>query len=46
MVTGFVIAGIYAATRRPNQKLLQFAGLGIVWVVIVLLTQFRVGLWL
>ena len=45
MVTGLVIAGIYASTRRPNQKLLQLMGLGLVWVVLVVLTQYRVSFW-
>jgi membrane associated rhomboid family serine protease len=45
LVTGLLIAGIYAATRKPNQKLLQLAGVGGVWVVIYLLTQLRVGMW-
>lgn len=45
-MTGFVIAAIYAATRKPSQKLLQLGGLAVVWVVIVLLTQFKVSLWL
>ena len=46
MLTGFVIAGIFAATRRPNQKLTQLVGLGLIWVVIVFLTQFRVNMWI
>jgi hypothetical protein len=46
MLTGFVIAGIFAATRRPNQKLAQLVGLGLIWVVIVFLTQFRVNMWI
>jgi len=45
LITGLVIAGIYAATRKPSQKLLQFAGLAGVWVAIYLLTQLRVGMW-
>jgi membrane associated rhomboid family serine protease len=46
MVTGFVIAGIYAATRRPNQRIVQIVGLSVVWAVIIFLTQLRVSLWL
>ncbi|MFZ9744684.1 MAG: rhomboid family intramembrane serine protease, partial [Aquiluna sp.] len=46
MVTGFVIAGIYAATRRPNQRIIQIVGLSVVWAVIIFLTQLRVSLWL
>lgn len=45
LVTGLVIAGIYAATRRPNQKLLQAVGLILVWGAIYLLTQLRIGMW-
>jgi membrane associated rhomboid family serine protease len=45
LVTGLVIAGIYAATRKPNQKLLQAVGLIIVWGAIYLLTQLRIGMW-
>ena len=46
MVTGFVIAGIYAATRRPNQRIVQIVGLSVVWAAIIFLTQLRVSLWL
>jgi membrane associated rhomboid family serine protease len=45
LVTGLVIAGIYAATRKPKQKLLQAAGLAVVWAAIYLLTQLRIGMW-
>ena len=45
LVTGLVIAGIYAATRKPNQKLLQAVGLIIVWGALYLLTQLRIGMW-
>ena len=45
LVTGLVIAGIYAATRKPNQKLLQAAGIAAVWGAIYLLTQLRIGMW-
>jgi membrane associated rhomboid family serine protease len=46
MVTGLVIAGIYAATRKPNQKMLQLVGLAVVWFVLVVLTQWKVSMWL
>lgn len=46
MVTGLVVAGIYAATRKPNQKLLQLIGVGGVWATIVVLTNLRVSFWL
>ena len=45
LVTGLVIAGIYAATRKPNQKLLQATGIAAVWGAIYLLTQLRIGMW-
>ena len=45
LVTGLIIAGIYAATRKPNQKLLQAVGLILVWGAIYLLTQLRIGMW-
>lgn len=45
LVTGLVIAGIYAATRKPKQKLLQAAGLAVVWAAIYLLIQLRIGMW-
>ncbi len=46
MVTGLVIAGIYAATRKPNQKIFQFVGLAGIWIVLVVLTQWKVSMWL
>jgi membrane associated rhomboid family serine protease len=46
MLTGFLIAVIFSSNRRPNQKLTQLVGLGLVWVVIVFLTQFRVNMWI
>jgi len=45
LVTGLLIAGIYGVTRKPNQRVLQLAGVGGVWAVIYLLTQLRVGMW-
>lgn len=44
LVTGLVIAGIYAATRKPKQRFIQFLGLVAVWGVLVVLTQVRVGM--
>lgn len=44
LVTGLVIAGIYAATRKPKQRFVQFLGLVAVWGVLVVLTQVRVGM--
>ncbi len=46
MVAGLVIAGIYAATRKPNQKIAQFVGLAGFWFVLVVLTQWKVSMWL
>ena len=46
MVAGLVIAAIYAATRKPNQKIAQFVGLAGFWFVLVMLTQWKVSMWL
>ena len=46
MVAGLVIAAIYAATRKPNQKIAQFVGLVGFWFVLVVLTQWKVSMWL
>jgi len=46
MVTGLVVAGIYASTRKPNQKIAQFVGLAGIWFVLVVLTQWKVSMWL
>lgn len=46
MVAGLVIAAIYAATRKPNQKIAQFVGLASFWFVLVVLTQWKVSMWL
>lgn len=46
MVAGLVIAAIYAATRKPNQKTAQFVGLAGFWFVLVVLTQWKVSMWL
>ena len=45
MVTGLLIAFVYAKTRRPNQLGLQILGVGIIWAAIVGLTLFRNELW-
>ena len=44
MVAGFLIAFVYAKTRRPNQLFLQLVGIGLVWVAIVGLTMWRIDL--
>jgi len=44
MVAGFLIALVYAKTRRPNQLFLQLLGIGLVWVAIVGLTTWRIDL--
>ena len=44
MVAGFLIALVYAKTRRPNQLFLQLVGIGLVWVAIVGLTMWRIDL--
>ena len=45
MVTGLLIAFVYAKTRRPKQLGLQVLGIALVWVAIVGLTLFRNELW-
>ena len=44
MVAGFLIAFVYARTRRPNQLFLQVVGIGFVWAAIVALTMWRIDL--
>ena len=44
MVAGFLIAFVYARTRRPNQLFLQVVGIGFVWATIVVLTMWRIDL--
>jgi membrane associated rhomboid family serine protease len=44
MVAGFLIAIVYARTRRPNQLFLQVVGIGLVWAGIVVLTMWRIDL--
>ena len=46
LVTGLAIAGVFAATRKPSQRLVQFGGLVVVWVVLYLLTQLKIGMWI
>jgi len=43
LITGVVIAALYARTRRPQQRIAQFGGIALVWVVLGVLTQIRVG---
>ena len=42
LVTGLVIAGVYAATRKPKQLPLQITGVLAVWGALYLLTQVRI----
>lgn len=44
MVAGFLIAVVYARTRRPNQLFLQLVGIALVWAAIVGLTIWRIDL--
>lgn len=46
LVTGIAIAGVFAATRKPKQKALQFGGIVVIWVVLYLLTQLKIGMWI
>lgn len=46
LVTGIAIAGVFAATRKPSQRALQFGGLVVIWVVLYLLTQLKIGMWI
>lgn len=46
MVTGLVIAFIYAKTRRPNQLVAQILGIGLVWGAIAALTLWKIEMWL
>lgn len=46
LVTGLAIAGVFAATRKPSHRLVQFGGLVVVWVVLYLLTQLKIGMWI
>ena len=45
MVTGLLIAFVYAKTRRPKQLGLQVLGIALVWVAIVGLTLVRNEIW-
>ena len=42
LLTGLAIAGIYANTRKPKQKVAQVMGIAVVWGVLVVLTQWRI----
>lgn len=42
LLTGLAIAGIYANTRKPKQKVAQVMGVLLVWGVLVVLTQWRI----
>lgn len=44
LLTGLAIAGIYSRTRKPQQRVAQLLGIGVVWVALVVLTQVRVGM--
>ena len=44
VVAGFLIALVYAKTRKPNQLFLQLVGIGLVWAAIVGLTMWRIDL--
>jgi membrane associated rhomboid family serine protease len=46
LVTGLVIASVYAATRRSNQKLAQFTGVILVIAALVVLTLWRIQEWI
>ena len=46
LVTGMVIASVYAATRRSNQKLAQFTGVILVIAALVVLTLWRIQEWI
>ena len=46
LVTGLAMAGVFASTRKPSQRLVQFGGLVVVWVVLYLLTQLKIGMWI
>lgn len=46
LVTGLAMAGVFASTRKPSQRLVQFGGLVVVWVALYLLTQLKIGMWI
>ena len=46
LVTGLVIASVYAATRRQNQRLAQFTGVILVIAALVVLTLWRIQEWI
>lgn len=45
MVTGLLIAFVYAKTRRPKQLGMQILGIAVIWAALVGLTLFRNELW-
>lgn len=45
MVTGLLIALVYAKTRRPKQLGMQILGIAVIWAALVGLTLFRNELW-
>ncbi len=46
LVTGLVIASVYAATRRQNQRVAQFTGVILVIAALVVLTLWRIQEWI
>ena len=46
LVTGLVIASVYAATRRRNQRVAQFTGVILVIAALVVLTLWRIQEWI
>jgi membrane associated rhomboid family serine protease len=46
LVTGLVIASVYAATRRQNQRVGQFTGVILVIAALVVLTLWRIQEWI
>ena len=46
LVTGLLIALLFARTRKPNQVVLQIVGVALIWGAIVALTLLRIELWL
>ena len=45
LITGVIIASIYAATRRPKALPLQVAGVFGVWAALWFATQLRIDMW-
>jgi membrane associated rhomboid family serine protease len=46
LVTGLAIAGVYASTRRRNQKFAQFVGVLLVIAALVVLSMLRIQAWI